>query len=192
MVDDSRASPPWTHIPRLVVFDLDYTLWCPYIDVLNGGPFTKTNDPGIVLDRYGEELSLLPEVQAVLNVIETDPQFEGTKVAIASRTGEIQAAKECMGLIQVSIKRDGGTEEMKTLEEIASFVEIYPTGKVAHFNKFFQNSGVAYEDMLFFDDEYRNIQDVSRLGVTSQYCRDGVTWSSWLEGMEAYQLAKQK
>ncbi|OWY95507.1 Magnesium-dependent phosphatase-1 [Phytophthora megakarya] len=190
-MDDTRASQQWPHVPRLVVFDLDYTLWQPYIDVLNGGPFKKTHNPGVVLDRYDEELSLLPDVQKVLNVIETDPQFEGTKVAIASRTGEIQAAKECMGLIEVSIKKGEG-EEMKTLEDIASFVEIYPTGKVAHFKKFIQNSDVQYEDMLFFDDEYRNIQDVSRLGVTCQFCHDGVTWKSWMEGMKAYQEAKRK
>ncbi|ETI32508.1 magnesium-dependent phosphatase-1 [Phytophthora nicotianae CJ01A1] len=184
---DAASSPQWTHVPRLVVFDLDYTLWCPYIDVLSGGPFTKTEDPGTVLDRYGEELSLLPDVQKVLNILEMDPQFEGTKVAIASRTGEIEAAKECMRLIEVDIKG-----EVKTLSDIASFVEIYPTCKIAHFKKFLQQSGVAYEDMLFFDDEYRNIQDVARLGVTCQYCQDGVTWNSWLEGIQAYQQAKLK
>ncbi|KAF4027602.1 hypothetical protein GN244_ATG20788 [Phytophthora infestans] len=30
------------------------------VSVLNGGPFTKSDDPGTVLDRYGEGL---PEVQ---------------------------------------------------------------------------------------------------------------------------------
>ncbi|EGZ19492.1 hypothetical protein PHYSODRAFT_327742 [Phytophthora sojae] len=181
------AREQWTRVPRLVVFDLDYTLWGPYIDVLNGGPFTTTDSPGTVLDRYGEELKLLPDVEKVLNVIETDPQFSGTNVAIASRTGEIDAAKECMGLLKVSI---GG--EIKTLESIASFVEIYPTCKVAHFKEFEQQSGLAYEDMLFFDDEYRNIQDIKKLGVTCQYCEDGLTWSSWLHGMEAYQKSKKK
>ncbi|GMF62677.1 unnamed protein product [Phytophthora fragariaefolia] len=186
VVRNGASSQQWTRIPRLVVFDLDYTLWCPYIDVLNGGPFTETEDPCVVVDRYGEELSLLPDVQAVLDVIETDPKFRGTKVAIASRTGEIEAAKECMGLLKVSI---GG--EMKTLESIASYVEIYPTCKVAHFKEFEQQSGLAYEDMLFFDDEHRNIQDIKRLGATCQFCRDGLTWTSWLQGMEAYQHTKK-
>ncbi|KAL3661995.1 hypothetical protein V7S43_012802 [Phytophthora oleae] len=189
---DASSSQQWMHVPRLVVFDLDYTLWGPYIDVLNGGPFRKTEDPETVLDRYGEALSLLPEVGLVLNVLETDAQFSGTKVAIASRTGEIEAAKECMRLIEVSIKKDGEDAKMKTLEEIASYVEIYPTCKVAHFKKFLQQSDVAYKDMLFFDDEYRNIQDVSRLGVTCQYCPDGVTWGAWIQGMQAYQEGKQK
>lgn len=44
------------------------------------------------------------EPQKVLTVLETDAQFEGTKIAIASRTGEIEAAKECMRLIEVDIK----------------------------------------------------------------------------------------
>ncbi|KAI9991836.1 hypothetical protein PInf_017212 [Phytophthora infestans] len=127
------------------------------------------------------------EPQKVLTVLETDAQFEGTKIAIASRTGEIEAAKECMRLIEVDIKG-----EMSTLDQIASFVEVYPTCKAAHFNQFLQHSGVAYKDMLFFDDEYRNVQDVSRLGVTCQFCPDGVTWSSWVEGIQAYQNEKQK
>ncbi|KAE8890770.1 hypothetical protein PF005_g7392 [Phytophthora fragariae] len=187
-VRDGASSRQWTRVPRLVVFDLDYTLWSPYIDVLSGGSFTETEHPGTVLDRYGGELSLLPDVQAVLDVIETDLRFGATKVAIASRTGEIEAAKECMGLLKVRI----GGQEMRTLQSIASYVEIYPTCKLAHFNEFVQQSGVAYEDMLFFDDEYRNVQDVSKLGVTCQYCEDGLTWTSWLQGMEAYQKAKRK
>jgi magnesium-dependent phosphatase 1 len=186
------APSPWTHVPRLVVFDLDCTLWEPYIDVLNGGPFTKTEDPGVVLDRYREELSLLPDVQAVLNVLETDPQFHDTKVAIASRTAEIEAAKECMGLLEVDIKKRGAEAgEMKTLESIASFVEIYPTSKVVHFAKFQQESGVAYQEMLFFDDEFRNVQEIARLGVTCQFCRDGLTWTAWTDGMEKFIASKR-
>ncbi|GMF38781.1 unnamed protein product [Phytophthora lilii] len=188
----AAASQQWAHLPRLVVFDLDYTLWGPYIDTLNGGPFTKTEDAGTVVDRYGEELSLLPDVEKVLSTIETDPQFQDTKVAIASRTAEIEAARECMGLLEVSIKKPGSAAEVKTLESIASFVEIYPSSKVAHFQKFVQESGVPYEDMLFFDDEYRNVLDIKRLGVTCQYCRDGLTWTSWIDGMQAYQASKTK
>jgi hypothetical protein len=30
--------------------------------------------------------------------------------------------------------------------------------------RFHKNTGIAYKDMLFFDDEHRNIRDVSRLG----------------------------
>lgn len=38
-----------------------------------------------------------------------------------------------------------------------------------------QASGVHYEDMLFFDDEARNINVQTELGVTFCLVRDGMT-----------------
>ena len=35
---------------------------------------------------------------------------------------------------------------------------------VVFFLRFTQASGISYADMLFFDDEERNIDDISRLG----------------------------
>lgn len=43
-----------------------------------------------------------------------------------------------------------------------------------HFQKIQKASGVAYEDMLFFDDEVRN-RNVESLGVCMWLVRDGVT-----------------
>jgi len=35
---------------------------------------------------------------------------------------------------------------------------------VTHFREFTQASGIPYSNMLFFDDEERNIDEISRLG----------------------------
>lgn len=45
--------------------------------------------------------------------------------------------------------------------------EIYPGSKTSHFKNFLQNAGFSYNEMLFFDDEQRNIDDIEPLGVTS-------------------------
>ncbi|RLN86473.1 hypothetical protein BBJ28_00004695 [Nothophytophthora sp. Chile5] len=194
----AAAPRQWKHIPRLVVFDLDYTLWFPAVDELSGEPFRKSLDTGAVSDQWGEELHFLPDVHAIMSVLETDPQFHGvTMTAIASRTTEIESAKACMGLMDVSIsgsvatREADGLVEKKALESIADYVAIYPRSKLAHFEQFQQQSGVAYEDMLFFDDEFRNVCDVQQLGVTCQHCRGGLTEKAWLEGMQAFQKAKK-
>lgn len=46
-----------------------------------------------------------------------------------------------------------------------SYKEIYPGCKNTHFMRLHKNSGYQYSEMLFFDDEPRNIRDISKLGV---------------------------
>lgn len=54
------------------------------------------------------------------------------------------------------------------------FVQIFPANKTQHFARIHQTSGVAFEDMLFFDDEARNRNVETELGVTFCLVRDGV------------------
>ena len=46
-----------------------------------------------------------------------------------------------------------------------SIHEIYPSTKTKHFNSIAKKSGVPYSNMVFFDDEHRNIRDVGEMGV---------------------------
>ena len=39
-----------------------------------------------------------------------------------------------------------------------------------------KESGISYDGMYFFDDEYRNIDEVGSLGVQVQLVQDGLTW----------------
>lgn len=58
--------------------------------------------------------------------------------------------------------------------EYFDFVQIFPGNKTQHFAKIHQASGVAFEDMLFFDDEARNRNVETELGVTFCIVRDGL------------------
>ena len=55
------------------------------------------------------------------------------------------------------------------------YIQIFPATKTQHFSRIQQSSGLAYEDMLFFDDEARNSNVQSELGVTFCLVRDGMT-----------------
>jgi magnesium-dependent phosphatase 1 len=55
------------------------------------------------------------------------------------------------------------------------YVQIFPGSKTQHFTRIHQASGVSYDDMIFFDDEARNINVQTELGVTFCLVRDGMT-----------------
>ena len=40
--------------------------------------------------------------------------------------------------------------------------------------------------MLFFDNEYGNIENVQKLGVKCVYCPHGVTQTAWDEGLKLF------
>lgn len=59
--------------------------------------------------------------------------------------------------------------------EYFDYIQIFPSTKTQHFSRIQQASGLSYEDMLFFDDEARNINVQTELGVTFCLVRDGMT-----------------
>ncbi|XP_074838441.1 magnesium-dependent phosphatase 1 isoform X2 [Carettochelys insculpta] len=49
-----------------------------------------------------------------------------------------------------------------------------------------QASGVPFSQMLFFDDEERNVREVSQLGVTCVLVPHGMTQALLTQGLEAF------
>ncbi|XP_074221830.1 magnesium-dependent phosphatase 1 isoform X2 [Camelus bactrianus] len=133
-------------LPKLAVFDLDYTLWPFWVDTHVDPPFHKRSD-GTVRDRRGQTVRLYPEVPEVLERL----QGLGVPVAAASRTGEVEGANQLLELFDL----------------VRYFVhrEIYPGSKITHFERLQRKTGVPLSQMIFFDDERRNIVDVSKLGT---------------------------
>ncbi|XP_044841575.1 magnesium-dependent phosphatase 1-like isoform X2 [Mauremys mutica] len=95
-----------------------------------------------------------------------DPPFQ------RDRTGETRGAIQLL--------------ELFSLRRFLRCVEIYPGGKSAHFHRLQQDTGVPFAQMLFFDDEERNIRDVSQLGVTCVLVPDGMTQALLTRGLEAF------
>ena len=149
------------------MFDLDYTLWPFWVDTHVTPPFCKNGDD--VFDFFNEKVRVFPEVPGVLKWLHS----EGYLIAAASRTGEIRGAKQLVKLFG--------------WEKFFKYMEIYPGCKKKHFSRFRGESGIEYSEMIFFDDEGRNIRDLKEVGVVSVHVpRTGVTRKLVEEGLAQF------
>ncbi|KAL8540521.1 hypothetical protein ACS0TY_001956 [Phlomoides rotata] len=141
-------------LPRLVVFDLDYTLWPFYCECLS-----KRSMP-----------SLYPHAKGILYALKD----KGVDVAIASRSPTPDIANIFLEKL--------GIKSLFAAQEIFSSW----THKTDHFLKIRGKTGVPYNEMLFFDDENRNIEAVSKMGVTCILVRDGVDLEALRQGLSKF------
>lgn len=94
-----RLEPPpaGAPLPKLVVFDLDDTVWFPELYMMNGAPWS-VDELGRVTDVSGEELRIYPAAREAIAMLSTHEAFAETKVAVASRTNRAQWAYAAMEL----------------------------------------------------------------------------------------------
>ncbi|XP_022689161.1 magnesium-dependent phosphatase 1-like [Varroa jacobsoni] len=160
--------------PKLVVFDLDYTLWPQHVDTTVHPPLRK-DKLGNVFDSYGQAVKPFPEVPTLLEYLRS----EGYQIAAASRTDAPPVANELIKLLD--------------WDHYFDYREIYPGCKKTHFMRFQKSSGITFTDMIFFDDEMRNIRDVSQLGVTAIYVRsEGMTRRLFDQGLAQWRKENVK
>ena len=159
--------------PRMVVFDLDFTLWKPELYQLSSGSPFKVSSDGCVITARGERLELFPAARTAL----CELADAGVPVAIASRAGEVAWAEEILRLMRVDKKR--------TMADVIGSAPVVIQGgsKTRHLKHIAAESGVPLREMLFFDNERTNIQEVENLGVTCVYCPRGLTREVYLEGV---------
>jgi magnesium-dependent phosphatase 1 len=72
------------------------------------------------------------------------------------------------------LKIPNGSGSLQRAIDYFDYMQIYPGSKTTHFERIHRETGIEYEEMLFFDDESRN-KNVEVLGVVMQLVRDGVT-----------------
>jgi len=70
-------------------------------------------------------------------------------------------------------------------------LQIYPGDKTTHFKRIQRDTGIEFEEMLFFDDESRN-KNVEILGVVMQLVRDGVTRDEIDAGVRSWRKRHNK
>lgn len=144
---------------ELVVFDLDFTLWdCDGVWCdCTWPPYKKQGNR--VTDSQNRSIRLYSDVLSILDHC----RKLNLKMALASRTSEPEWARELIELFDI--------------QDYFIQHEIYPSSKIAHFKQLHANLNIPYQNMVFFDDEMRNIKEVRGLGVKAIFVENGLNWS---------------
>ena len=160
-------------MPKVAIFDLDDTLWPWDVDGYQYR-FPYKSSGGKVVDSRGSVMDPFPHANKVLLQLHS----KGVKLGAASRTTFPEGANSLINLYGWN--------------KLMDFRQIYPGSKVSHFKQIKKQSKVEYEDMMFFDNEHRNIRDVSQLGVTCILVDSykGVTLQDLEKGLKKFRETK--
>ncbi len=172
-------------LPRLVVFDLDYTLWPFWVDAHVAPPLKANAAHTAAADRHGEEFAFYGDVPAILQLLPRASPEHPVRLGVASRTPTPGIARDLLKMLHLPAVPAAGQKARKSGDAFDAGMEIYPGSKMKHFEVLQKRTGIAYEDMLFFDDESRNME-TEKLGVTMWLIRDGVTWTEIEKGVEEW------
>ncbi len=171
--------------PVCIVFDLDYTLWPYLIDCDMEPPFRKklVNKQHIIIDHKNQQILPFEEVTKVLRTLKK-VCFEQSKqkhfMAIASKATVREMALELITFFgwyeyfdSYQIHSGIKTIHMKTILDELKLID--------------------YNQILFFDDTRKNVQQTEEIGVTGHYLNrtKGLTVSEFNKGLKKYDLKMQ-
>ncbi|KAI0690370.1 magnesium-dependent phosphatase-1 [Cytidiella melzeri] len=175
-----------SRLPKLVAFDLDYTLWDLWIDT-HATPPLKCVGVNSVVDKHGQQIEFYPDVPEILHRL----RAAGVIIAACSRTSAAQLARQALSLLLIPPKVGDKESEPKPSTEYFDQLEIYPGSKIPHFKKLHEKTGLPYSEMLFFDDERRN-NEVESLGVTFCLVRKGMDDRTFEHGLAEWRKRHAK
>jgi len=149
-------------LPRVIVFDLDNTLWTPELYKLR---HLERSDEIPVAGRDVELFDGAKEVlEYILPNLGGGDGEEKPILAIASRTNKVGWAEDLLDQFQLRDQFDA--------------IEIFPGIKTNHFAKIQRLTKVPFHEMMFFDDardgRYGNCEPVAAMGVFCVHCPDGL------------------
>lgn len=172
--------------PGLVVFDADYTLWPFDCDKDVIAPFySEPPDPCGPYDRFGRlaaPYEAVPLIVAAL--VDAD-----VPIAVASRNPSAGPVSQLLRAIDISPSiRTHTTNLLDALPSPLHFHAYssgaHGKGKDRHFTALLEQTGVAFKDMLFFDDLPENIAAARAMGITSVLIvKDGLTIAAFTNGL---------
>jgi len=179
--------------PALLVFDLDYTVWPFDCDKDVIAPFIPSQFGG-VLDRYGRPSNAFPNVPAIFAALVD----AGVPIAYASRNPSAGPVEALLRAIAITPRT---RPEVRCLWDALPNRNLfhayssagYGRGKARHFAAIQAACGVAFRDMLFFDDLYDNIKQAQAQGTTSVHLgRRGLTFEAVAAGISGWRDRQQQ
>lgn len=183
-------------LPSLIVFDLDDCLWTPEMHELSGMPeipvFGKLDSKGtkgvvgLQVPRYKDTVTLHKGARKVLHELATNPIYKDVQLATASTSLEPSYSYACLQGIEILPNLSMG--EMMSYNQIGR-TGILSSDKITHFRLLHEESGIPYNEMLFFDD--CNWGDhcgrvSKKFGVVSQRTPHGLQWKEFINALAKY------
>lgn len=141
--------------PKIIVFDLDYTLWPYFVDCHVVPPISiKNNSSTELVDSQGFLMNGFKDVTRILKTLKHHCLNKNEHLAIASRSTTHKLAME--------------TIEALGWKDYFSSFQIYPKPKNVHMKEIISDLKFNdYNEILFFDDEVYNIKTTNKLGVVA-------------------------
>ncbi|KAL7479825.1 hypothetical protein ACHAW6_005538, partial [Cyclotella cf. meneghiniana] len=211
---------PATDLPSIIVFDLDDCLWTPEMHELSGppsipieGPLDPNNPSESPLGTIGmgvpstrrkkrgawgdgyhadEVVELYPGARLALRELARNPKYRNVKIAVASTSLEPEYSRSCIAGIEIV--------EGVTMKDMISYAQIGRSGKLTsikttHFQLIHEQSGVPYDDMLFFDD--CNWDDhvgylERNFGVVGIRTPNGLSFDEFHQGLQKFSIEKRR
>ena len=130
--------------------------------------------PMTIFDGASYALSEINRMNDNNKEVSSSSSSSRIKVGISSRTDEPNWARQIMQWLTVA----DGTPLSQCFTD-TTLIEISYSDKSKHFESLARKTGIPYTNMAFFDNEYSNIQSVSRLGVKCYYTPNGMTREDW-------------
>jgi len=175
-------------LPRLVVFDLDGVCWSPEMYQTRGGPPYRLISEDVVVNSAGEEIQLYGAVRRVWAMLH-DLRRRGhdIRVAVAS-SSQRHKAQPLLSTFEVA-----PGIRMSDVVDRNFFEMLYRKNefKRPHLEAILRKSGVSADEVLFIDDNERNIESVSHLGIVAVHVPRGLSETTWAEVLKTYHTEHQ-
>ena len=170
-------------IPKLFVFDLDYTLWAFDCGRNIVPPFKLCSMFG-TFDYYGRPANLPNEVKEIITALVDND----IPIAIASRNSDINCVVDLMKHIPIKCKKGD-----VTLFDVITNMQVYSSdgtgAKNKHFAEIKKATDIGFDQMVFFDDLPENVHAAQRQGTTSILVgRRGLCWDNITEALTMWRL----
>lgn len=151
-------------LPRVIVFDLDNTLWSPELYTLRKLQSQNlTPIAGKDVKMFDAAIQVLDDIIPNLNHND-DNNDDPPMLAIASRTQSVDWAHDLI--------------DQFDLRDRFSAIEIFPAHKSKHFANIQRQTRVPFHEMMFFDDardgKYGNCEPIAAMGVFCVHCPQGI------------------
>jgi len=188
--------------PKLVVFDLDWTLWPLDVDTHVDPPFQRTPSQNVI-DRCGRIVDLFPATRRVLKELKAN----NVPIAFASRTTDPEAAEALLKtflLYEDKHNNHNSPDSDITLWDcLASrdHFQAYPSrggrAKTKHFSEIMKAhtriNPIEFKDILFFDDAEDNIEVATEAGIHAIYLErgEGLTYDLFIQGLNRWMQGNQ-